>query len=66
MRNWTLAGGRFISDEDNANLAAVVVLGQSAVEDLFGRTWVDPVGQTIRLNRQTYMSRTAATSLSIG
>jgi putative ABC transport system permease protein len=54
VRNWTLAGGRFISDEDNANLAAVVVLGQSAVEDLFGSTLVDPVGQTIRLNRQNY------------
>jgi putative ABC transport system permease protein len=53
VRNWTLAGGRFVSDEDNANLAAVV-LGQTAVEDLFGSTLVNPIGQTIRLNRQNY------------
>ncbi len=54
VRNWELARGRFVSDEDNANLAAVVVLGQSAVEDLFGSTLVNPIGQTIRLNRQNY------------
>jgi putative ABC transport system permease protein len=54
VRNWTLVGGRFISDEDNANLGAVVVLGQTAVEDLFGSTLVNPIGQTIRLNRQNY------------
>ncbi len=54
MRNWKLAGGRFLTDEDNANLAMVVVLGQTAVEDLFGSTLVNPVGQTVRINRQNY------------
>ncbi len=54
VRNWELASGRFVSDEDNANLASVVVLGQSAVEDLFGSTLFNPIGETVRLNRQNY------------
>ena len=54
VRNWELASGRFITDEDNQNLASVVVLGQSAVEDLFGSTLVNPVGETVRINRQNY------------
>jgi len=54
VRNWSLARGRFLTDEDNANLAMAVVLGQTAVEDLFGSTLVNPVGQTVRINRQNY------------
>ena len=54
VRNWSLTRGRFISAEDDANLAMVVVLGQSAVEDLFGSTSVNPIGETIRINRQNY------------
>lgn len=54
VRNWKLASGRFITDEDNTNLAAVVVLGQTAVEDLFGSALANPIGQTIRINRQNY------------
>jgi putative ABC transport system permease protein len=54
VRNWDLARGRFISDGDNANIAMVVVLGQTTVEDLFGSTLVNPVGQTVRINRQNY------------
>ena len=54
VRNWDLARGRFLTDEDNDNLAMVVVLGQTAVEDLFGSTLVNPVGQTVRINRQNY------------
>ncbi|MFZ2361401.1 MAG: ABC transporter permease [Anaerolineae bacterium] len=54
VRNWDLARGRFLTDEDNEDLAMVVVLGQTAVEDLFGSTLVNPVGQTVRINRQNY------------
>jgi putative ABC transport system permease protein len=54
VRNWDVARGRFLNDEDNANLAMVVVLGQTAVEDLFGSSLVNPVGQTVRINRQNY------------
>jgi putative ABC transport system permease protein len=54
VRNWTVARGRFITPEDNDNLAMVVVLGEQVVEDLFGSTSVNPVGETIRINRQNY------------
>ena len=46
--------GRFISPEDNDNLAMVVLLGQQVVEDLFGSASINPVGETIRINRQNY------------
>jgi len=54
VRNWSLARGRFITAEDNDTLAMVVVLGQTAVQDLFGSTQVNPIGETIRINRQNY------------
>ena len=54
VRNYQVVQGRFISQEDNDNLAAVVVLGQSVVEDLFGNTTINPIGQTVRINRQNY------------
>jgi len=54
VRNWEVPRGRFVSDGDNDNLAMVVVLGQTVVEDLFGSTLVNPVGQTVRINRQNY------------
>jgi putative ABC transport system permease protein len=54
VRNWEVAGGRFISHEDDSNLSMVVVLGQTVVEDLFGSAMANPVGQTVRINRQNY------------
>jgi putative ABC transport system permease protein len=54
VRNWELARGRFISSEDSASLATTIVLGQSVVEDLFGSNLVNPVGETVRINRQNY------------
>ena len=54
VRAWTVTSGRFISLEDEANLATVVVLGQTAVEDLFGSAQANPVGQIVRINRQNY------------
>ena len=54
VRNWAVERGRFISAEDETNIAMVVVLGQGVVEELFGSTLVNPVGQTVRINRQNY------------
>ena len=54
VRNWAVERGRFISELDNTNQAKVAVLGSSVVEDLFGDTLVDPLGTTIRINRQNY------------
>jgi putative ABC transport system permease protein len=54
VRNVKLKEGRFITPEDDSNMAMVAVLGPTAVEDLFGSTSVNPVGETIRVNRQNY------------
>jgi putative ABC transport system permease protein len=52
--NWQLAQGRFVDDLDLASRATVVVLGASVVEDLFSQTLFDPIGKTIKINRQNY------------
>ena len=61
VRNAPVTLGRFISTADNDKTAMVAVLGTTVVEDLFGgtsssegSTSVNPVGQTIRINRQNY------------
>ena len=54
VRNVTVAQGRFITAEDDDNVAAVVVLGPTVVENLFGSSTVNAVGETIRINRQNY------------
>jgi putative ABC transport system permease protein len=54
VNNWQLARGRFVTAADNENLAMVVVLGPSMVEELFGSETVNPVGETVRINRQNY------------
>jgi putative ABC transport system permease protein len=54
VNNWQLTLGRFVTAADNDNLAMVVVLGPGMVEDLFGSETVNPVGETIRINRQNY------------
>ncbi len=54
VRNWTVQLGRFISADDTANASMVVVLGQGVISNLFGTAPVNPVGQTVRINRQNY------------
>ena len=54
VRNWSVERGRFVSAQDTSNLALVVVLGQTVVEDLFGSALVNPVGEVVRINRQPY------------
>ena len=54
VRNAPVTLGRFVSTADNDKTAMVAVLGTTVVEDLFGSASVNPVGQTIRINRQNY------------
>ena len=54
VNNWKLARGRFITAADNETVSMVVVLGPSMVEDLFGSETVNPIGETVRINRQNY------------
>jgi putative ABC transport system permease protein len=54
VRNSGVSRGRFISTDDNTNLAMVVVLGETTVKNLFGSTTAHAVGETVRINRQNY------------
>ena len=54
VRNWQVAQGRFIDQQDVESLAKVCALGTTVVEDLFGGNYLDPVGKTIKINRQNY------------
>jgi len=55
VRNWQVARGRFINELDLRSQAKVVALGASVVEDLFGETTlIDPLGKTVKINRQSY------------
>jgi putative ABC transport system permease protein len=47
VRDFYVANGRFISQDDHDKKALVVVLGAQVAEDLFGDA--DPVGNTIRI-----------------
>ncbi len=49
VRNWHVAGGRFIDDRDVQAAARVAVLGKTTATTLFAKQ--DPVGKTIKINR---------------
>ena len=46
-REWQIAGGRTLTDDDGQNVAKVIVLGSSVAMKLFGAD--DPVGRTVRV-----------------
>jgi putative ABC transport system permease protein len=46
-REWRIAGGRTLTDDDGQNVAKVIVLGSSVAIKLFGAD--DPVGRTVRV-----------------
>ncbi len=51
-RDWTIAGGRPLSDEDVAQANKVILLGKTVVNTLFGGG--DPVGETVRIGVTPY------------
>jgi len=53
VANWQIERGRFIESLDLTNRAKVVVLGSTVVEEIFGDL-VDPLGKTVKINRQNY------------
>lgn len=53
VRKLTLSSGNFISSTDLQNISKVAVLGSQVVTDLFG-DGNNPVGQTIRINKQSF------------
>ncbi len=52
VRSYAIASGSFFTAGDVAAAAKVVVVGQTVVDNLFGGQ--DPVGQSIKINRQTF------------
>ena len=48
IRNWTMAEGRPLSEEDERSASRVCLLGQTVVTNLFGEH-TDPVGANIRV-----------------
>ena len=53
IRNYPVQLGRFISSDDQANNAKVVVLGTTDVENLFGSASFNPIGQHVQFNATT-------------
>jgi putative ABC transport system permease protein len=53
VKEWGVAEGRPITPEDLQTAAKVVVIGQTAAENLFGDEY--PVGQTIRIRRVPFL-----------
>ena len=49
VRNYALAQGRFFDEDENNGLRRVAVLGQTVVNNVFGRE--EPIGQIIRIGR---------------
>jgi putative ABC transport system permease protein len=54
VRNWQIERGRFIESLDLQSQTKVAVLGATVADDLFGNTLIDPLGKTIKINRQNY------------
>ena len=54
VRNYDIAAGQMFTNQDNADDAKVVVLGETVVDNLFGGDPNAAVGQSIKINRQTF------------
>ncbi|MBN8230435.1 ABC transporter permease [Corallococcus macrosporus] len=53
VRSWTMAQGARFTDSDNEAGAKVAVLGQTVVDNLYGKGF-NPVGQVIRINKTPF------------
>ncbi len=52
VRNYTISSGSFFTADDVRSEHKVVVIGQTVVDNLFNGQ--DPVGQSIKINRQSF------------
>lgn len=53
VRNVTVDSGSFFNDQQIKSAAKVAVLGPTTRDDLFG-VGIDPIGQTVRINRMDF------------
>jgi len=54
VRNYQVAAGSMFTDSDERSSAKVVVIGQTVVDNLFGGDPNAAVGQTIKIQRQSF------------
>jgi putative ABC transport system permease protein len=52
--NWQLASGAWFSSGDESSGQPVAVLGQTVVQNLFTPGGINPLGQTVMINGQSY------------
>jgi putative ABC transport system permease protein len=53
IRNYPVASGRFLSQDDQNNNAKVAVIGTTVVTNLFGSATANPIGAQIQFNATT-------------
>lgn len=54
VRNYEIDRGRLLNDLDHVSRLKMVVLGAGVAEDLFGNSLIDPIGKTVKINRESY------------
>ena len=54
IQNWQLAQGLWFSATQDAGAESVAVLGDTAMQNLFGPTHINPIGQQIRIGSQVF------------
>jgi len=54
VRGYEIERGRSLNVLDEISRSKVVVLGYDVVEDIFSNSIVNPIGQTIKINRESY------------
>lgn len=53
VRDWSLASGRPLTEQDIRSATKVAILGQTVAENLFGG--IDPIGQVIRIKKVPFV-----------
>src|SRR5215469_8193867 len=54
IQNWSIARGAWFSTSDDQGARSVAVLGQTVYQQLFAASGEDPIGKTIRIDKQLF------------
>lgn len=54
IHNLKISGGRFITESDYNSNSHIAILGPTVVEDLYGSSSYNPIGEVIRINGQNF------------
>lgn len=64
IQSWQVGEGSWFSQADEASGSLVAVLGQTVAQNLFGPSGTDPLGQTVRIDKQLFRVVGVLTSVS--